>query len=242
MLSAEDKESVSGDLPDESVNFRQILPGKDIRELAASIEHVLKHVQASGGDEQRQAVFVAHYLAPRIAELQHALPDAERFRTLTEQRCPVGAHTGWYAPSNGVQHRCPWCQILELGGYALASDAPPPVPPVEDPERCPAGDPECDSEIVHDGCRTPGGSVPSASATEYAEALAGLLPTTEDRVELSAAWDRLERARRAVAHEAIVEGRDIAADSVKGYTGNAAFPPLTVSDIEDDDADSDGVR
>lgn len=48
------------------------------------------------------------------AELWLALADAEGFRALTPQVCPAGnAHTGWYAPSNGVQHPCPWCLIDE---------------------------------------------------------------------------------------------------------------------------------
>lgn len=59
-----------------------------------------------------------HEVAVRLRqELAAALAEAERFGALTEQRCPIGAHTGWFAPSNGVQHRCPWCQLLELGGY-----------------------------------------------------------------------------------------------------------------------------
>jgi hypothetical protein len=136
-------------------NMRQILSAAEIRELIAAVEHVLTDQQARGANVARQAVFVAHSLAPRLAEqanlladarlrarqagaalaesvrvadlahrravvghrlraeLYAALPEAQRFRTLTEQSSPVGLHTGWFAPSNGVQHPCPWCLIAE---------------------------------------------------------------------------------------------------------------------------------
>ncbi|HYQ69659.1 hypothetical protein [Actinophytocola sp.] len=167
-------EVMSGDLADvpAPVNMRRVLPAVEMRGVVAGIEHVLAEAPAG-----REAVFVAHYLAPTLAEQAHdladarlqlgqagaalakamatsmevaaqaawvaglaharavvahrlrtelweALPDAERFRTLTEQRCPVGLHTGWYAPSNGVQHRCPWCQIDQLSGQVEPDRAP----------------------------------------------------------------------------------------------------------------------
>lgn len=86
-----------------------------------------------------------HAAAQRLREeLAAALLDADRYRGLTPQLCPAdNAHTGWFAPSGGRLHRCPWCQILELGGYVghvehvLVSDVASPEPLVEDPERCP---------------------------------------------------------------------------------------------------------
>lgn len=52
---------------------------------------------------------VAHRLR---AELWRALPDAEAYRSLTPQSCPVGLHDGWLVDSE-FEHACPWCLINE---------------------------------------------------------------------------------------------------------------------------------
>lgn len=75
-------EVMSGDLVDErpvdgqAVDLRQIMPAPALRELIAEVGHVLTEVQATGAGVDRQAVFVALYFAPRLAELRADVEDA----------------------------------------------------------------------------------------------------------------------------------------------------------------------
>lgn len=76
--------------------------------MAASVKVADQAVRL--GELAHARAVVAHRLR---TELWSALPDAERHRTLTEQDCPVGLHDGWFAPSGGREHVCPWCLIAE---------------------------------------------------------------------------------------------------------------------------------
>lgn len=82
----------------------------------AEMQHDLEDARVQlgqAGSALAESLAVSVRLATDVERVAEALPDAERFRSLTEQRCPIGAHTGWYAPSGGKQHPCPWCLIAE---------------------------------------------------------------------------------------------------------------------------------
>ncbi len=107
-------EMVSGDLVDEQPvdelvpNMRQIMPAPALLELIAEVEHVLAGVQATGAEVDRQAVVVAHFFAPRLAELRADAEDA-RFElnkalhaAVTEPGVPVESEIRRALRTHGV--------------------------------------------------------------------------------------------------------------------------------------------
>jgi len=69
-------------------------------------------------------------------ELVSVMDDAQLYRDLTPQVCPTDEHTGWFAPSEGKRHRCPWCQLVVLFGH------------VEDEAKLPAASSELEGQAV----------------------------------------------------------------------------------------------
>lgn len=99
-----------------------------VSQAGAALAEITKEMHRYGVLASRR-----HEAAQRLREeLAAALLDADRYRGLTPQVCGIGVHTGWFAPSNGVQHGCPWCLIVELSGTGEPEGLADPLPSDED--------------------------------------------------------------------------------------------------------------
>lgn len=124
------------------------------RQGCAAGVHTHWYAPSGGRHWQCPWCLVPTELGEHLARLAEALgieaaeDDVDMYAAVAALQVEVDRLRAEVAGQPGYAERHRDCVTIG-GGYCVDAHAD------DDPERCPAGDPECDSQIVHDGCRTP---------------------------------------------------------------------------------------